>query len=281
MDRTHLREARVGGVAGQYVQRVSSNSPAASALFGGWAHGPCEAWAFAASLSAGSDRDKRMAMLIVDNAVELALKTYLSLNKRLRGGAEVPLSADPRFIDLINGFEQCFPEWPAGLSRAELLWMHDVRNTLHHRGNGLTSDERHLQNYLRATEVLLAFLFGQDAIDEAKSACPAPAEADRSHWLETPPLVAELDDMIARIRRRQAELPPGAATRIAVPMDVLALVERFNDLLFDYAPNWDRDTAEVMQSYSDFMWEEGVPDDADEAVRELENLRVALTMALM
>jgi hypothetical protein len=47
---------------------------------GGWAHGPCEAWAFAARLASGGDRDKRMAMLIVDNAVELALKTYLNLH---------------------------------------------------------------------------------------------------------------------------------------------------------------------------------------------------------
>jgi hypothetical protein len=86
-----------------------------------------------------------MAMLIVDNALELALKTYLNLHRRQRGGPSVQLDPDPPFVALLDGFEQCFAEWPGDLRRADLLWHHEVRNLLHHRGNGLTPDDRHLR----------------------------------------------------------------------------------------------------------------------------------------
>lgn len=63
-------------------------------MAGGWAHGPAEAWAFALHLSMNGDRDKRMAMPVMDNATtEIALRTYLGLQQKQRGGPKWEPSA--------------------------------------------------------------------------------------------------------------------------------------------------------------------------------------------
>jgi hypothetical protein len=207
--------------------RVGVAEGARASLTGGWAHGPCEAWAFAVRLASGGDRDKRMAMLIVDNAVELALKAYLNLHHGQRGGPTVRLDPDPTFVKLLDGFEQCFAEWPSGLRRADLLWHHEVRNLLHHRGNGLTPDERQLRNYVAVTEALLRFLFGDDPVNEALQGEELLFLSAAAATAETPAIAVEIDEMITRIRRRAEQLPPDAAPQLAIPVgDVINLTDR-------------------------------------------------------
>ena len=77
-----------------------------------WTEGPSELLQHAADhLALGSDFDRRMAMISIDNAVELAVKTYLQLPKRVRGTDgpsrkefEEKSRSFPDLLDLLENF---------------------------------------------------------------------------------------------------------------------------------------------------------------------------------
>lgn len=256
---------------------------ARSGLAGGWAHGPCEAWAFARALATTrDDRDGRMAMLIVDNAAELALKTYFGLQRRHRGGPSLDLGEDPSFYALVDGFERCFGSWPNGLSRDGLLWMHDVRNTLHHRGNGLTADRRHLERYLKAVEVLLRFLFGDEPVDE----CLRETQQTPPSDLALPPrpaIIDELDGLVNKIRARCDALGSTSMASVVVPAtELLDLVERVDDMLPDLADGWTPEQFEQLSDLYEWNWAaDGLPETVDEVLAELAKMRLLLVVGLM
>jgi hypothetical protein len=256
---------------------------AVGGLSGGWAHGPAEAWAFAVELAQSeSDRDRRIAMLIVDNAAELALRTYLGLHRRQRGGPAVDLPDDPSFHALVDGFERCFEQWPDGLSRSGLLWMHDVRNTLHHRGNGLTPDRDHLDGYVKAVEILLRFLFGDRPVEEALSRVSATPPVDATPP-RRPAIIEQIDQTMARIRTRQAEIGTTTDVALAVPeRSVLEIAQQAERILADCAPDWSQDEHEAISNVSTWTWEaDGLPATVEATLEELANLRAVLVAALM
>lgn len=281
------------GAAGQVRNgtRVAENAsrsqrqqttPARAGVAGGWAHGPCEAWAFALGLARGGDLEKRMAMLAVDNAAELALKTYLSLHPRHRGGPTFPMDSDPKFAHLVDGFDECFPAWPPGISRGDLLWMHDVRNTLHHRGNGLTPDEGHLRRHLAGTEALLRFLFSDGPVDAALAEQQLGSGPQPSSESALPSIIVEVNAMIERVRLRASKMPRNAPPSTAVPPDVLELALRASEILGDAAINWDEDLRERMIEFNDWFWEaDGVPPTPEATIGQLEKLRYELAVALL
>jgi hypothetical protein len=223
-----------------------------------------------------------MAMLIVDNAVELALKSYLTLHRRQRGGPDVTLEPDPRFVALLDGFEECFDEWPGALRRADLLWLHDVRNLLHHRGNGLTPDVKALNNYLEAAEVLLRFLFGDGPVDQARAAEGLQAP-DFPETSMTPDIIVSIDSMIGRIKARQEHLPSDAAPSLALPKDdLLRLSRRASELLLEYGPELSDEEQEQLEPYLDWDSDiDGLPSSPEETIRVLERLRFAIAMILL
>ena len=222
-----------------------------------------------------------MAMLMVDNAVELALKSFLNLHKRQRGGPNVPLESDPSFVALLNGFETCFSEWPGGLRRADLIWYHEVRNLLHHRGNGLTPDEKMLGSYLDATECILRFLFGDPPVDQARLTEDLPRGGATPGSL-TPEIIVDIEEMIDRIRSRMGELPVDAAPSLAIPAnDLLALSHRASEFIFDFGSELDEETQVQLEPYLEWDPEiEGVPSSPEETIRLLEGLRFGLAMML-
>jgi len=75
-----------------------------------WTDGPRELLQHAADhLSLGGDFDRRIAMISVDNAVELAIKTYLGLPERARGSSgptrkelEAASESFPALLDLLD-----------------------------------------------------------------------------------------------------------------------------------------------------------------------------------
>src|SRR4051794_23902085 len=90
-----LHAARIGGEvalarAGPGVMaRDMTDDAARTGLDGSWANGPCEIWAHAWELSStDSDRNRRIAYVLTDNATELGLRTYLTLPHDVRGGPE-------------------------------------------------------------------------------------------------------------------------------------------------------------------------------------------------
>jgi hypothetical protein len=107
-----------------------------------WASGPGEILRHGLGLlKRDSDAHRRLAMISVDNAVELMIKTYLGLPKRITG-----LSISRRdfqeiaesFPALLDALEKHGGDKIVGIGLGEIEWYHRLRNQLYHQGNGLT-----------------------------------------------------------------------------------------------------------------------------------------------
>ena len=105
-----------------------------------WASGPGEILRHGIELlSKDSDTNRRLAMIIIDNSVELMIKTFLGLPKRVtrleisrRDLPEVPES----FPALLDALERFASDKLNGIELGEIEWYHRLRNQLYHQGNG-------------------------------------------------------------------------------------------------------------------------------------------------
>jgi hypothetical protein len=137
-------------------QRIEMNGP--------WAEGPKELMQHAIDhLSEGNDFDRRIAMISIDNAVELMIKTFLSLPKRARGTdgptrkeLENSFNSFPALLDLIEMYAE---DKLSGVSLEEIEWYHRLRNQLYHSGNGITVELSKVETYLSLAKVLYQNLF--------------------------------------------------------------------------------------------------------------------------
>ena len=104
-----------------------------------WVTGPAEILEHGLSLlKTDSDKNRRLAMIAIDNSVELAIKTYLGLPKRITGllitrkeYAEISESF-PRLLDALEKYCEGKLE---GLDLGEIEWYHRIRNQLYHQGS--------------------------------------------------------------------------------------------------------------------------------------------------
>ena len=108
--------------------------------------------------------DYRIAMISIDNAVELAIKTYLGLPKRVRG-TDGPSyrrlqEASNSFPELINLLEEYAGNAINGIELGDIEVYHRTRNTLYHDGNGVTVDPVHVDSYMQIATILLRNLLG-------------------------------------------------------------------------------------------------------------------------
>jgi hypothetical protein len=141
-----------------------------------WTSGPRELLEHAAlHLTQSTPFDFRIAMISIDNAVELAIKTYLQLPKRVRGTdgpARKQFEEKSRaFPDLLDLLEEFAADKLDGISLGDLEGYHRVRNALYHDGNGVTVDPVHVDSYLQIARVLLKNLL-DIAVDEPGAAPP-------------------------------------------------------------------------------------------------------------
>lgn len=128
-----------------------------------WAAGPKEILEHGISLlRKDSDKNRRLALLSVDNAVELTIKTYLGLPKRI-SGINVPRKEYAEFSEsfpkLLDALEQYAGAKVAGLDLGEIEWFHRLRNQLYHQGNGLTVDRDKVEIYSELAKLLFKGLF--------------------------------------------------------------------------------------------------------------------------
>jgi hypothetical protein len=129
-----------------------------------WASGPGEILQHGVNLlEKDSDTNRRLAMLSIDNAVELMIKTYLGLPKRATGlqinrteFAEISES----FPKLLDALEKYSANILDGINLAEIEWYHRLRNELYHQGNGLTVDRDKVVVYAELAQLLFERLFG-------------------------------------------------------------------------------------------------------------------------
>lgn len=128
-----------------------------------WAAGPKEILEHGISLlRKDSDKNRRLALLSVDNAVELTIKTYLGLPKRING-INVPRKEYAEFSEsfpkLLDALEQYAAPKISGIELGEIEWFHRLRNQLYHQGNGLTVDRDKVEIYSEIAKLLFESLF--------------------------------------------------------------------------------------------------------------------------
>ncbi len=128
-----------------------------------WANGPGEILRHGLSLlEEDSDTKRRLAMIAIDNSVELMLKTYISLPLRVTG---LNISRKDReeicstFPKLLDGIECHASNKIVGIDLGEIEWFHRLRNELYHQGNGLTVERRKVEVYAELAKVLFENLF--------------------------------------------------------------------------------------------------------------------------
>lgn len=131
-----------------------------------WTAGPRELLEHAVGhLQSGSPFDLRIALISIDNAVELMLKTYLGLPKRVRGtdgpGRKKLGEVEGNFPALLDLFEEISTDTLAGINLGDIEWYHRVRNQLYHQGNGISVDSQHVSAYLEISRILFHNLFDE------------------------------------------------------------------------------------------------------------------------
>lgn len=133
-----------------------------------WASGPGEILRHGHSLlREDSDTNRRLAMIAIDNAVELTIKTFLGLPKRITGLQISRKEYDEiseSFPRLLDALEKHASDKLTGLDLGEIEWYHRLRNELYHQGNGLTVERDKVEVYSQLANVLFKNLFGFELV---------------------------------------------------------------------------------------------------------------------
>jgi len=128
-----------------------------------WITGPRELLKHADShLGGNSAFDHRIAFVSIDNAVEVMIRTFLSLPKRARGREGPPrkaLEAAFGFPDLLDLLEKYAEDLIRGIELGDIEWFHRIRNSLYHEGNGITVEVEQLKSYRVVAGILFENLF--------------------------------------------------------------------------------------------------------------------------
>lgn len=138
-----------------------------------WASGPGEILKHGLKLlQDDSDTNRRLAMISIDNAVELMIKTFLGLPKRINGlsiSRSEYQEISESFPKLLDALEKHAADKLTGIDLGEIEWYHRLRNQLYHQGNGLTVEKTKVEVYARLANSLFENLFGF-ALIESKTA---------------------------------------------------------------------------------------------------------------
>lgn len=120
-------------------------------------------------LQKDSDTNRRIAMICVDNSVELMIKTFLGLPQRLNGikvTRKEYSDISESFPKLLDAIENYASDKIKGIDLGEIEWYHRLRNELYHQGNGLTVERNNVEVYTEIANLLFLNLFGFRLIEE-------------------------------------------------------------------------------------------------------------------
>jgi hypothetical protein len=101
-------------------------------------------------------------MISIDNAVELIIKTYLGLPKRVNGlriSRVEYQEFSESFPKLLDAIEKYGTTKLGSLDLGEIEWYHRIRNQLYHQGNGLTVERAKVEIYGQLAVALFENLF--------------------------------------------------------------------------------------------------------------------------
>jgi hypothetical protein len=139
-----------------------------------WASGPGEILRHGLSLlNHDTDTNRRLAMISIDNAVELMIKIYLGLPKRITGLSIYRKEYNDfaeSFPSLLDGLEKHAPDKLDGIDLGTIEWYHRLRNELYHQGNGLTVERDKVEIYAELANLMFKNLFGEELVPHATPA---------------------------------------------------------------------------------------------------------------
>lgn len=138
-----------------------------------WATGPAEILNHGLFLLKNdNDSSRRLAMISIDNAVELMIKTFLGLPSRING-LKISRSEyndiSESFPKLLDALENHAKDKIIGIDLGEIEWFHRLRNQLYHQGNGLTVERDKVEVYAQLANVFFENLFGIPLFEANKS----------------------------------------------------------------------------------------------------------------
>jgi hypothetical protein len=154
-----------------------------------WAYGPFELLLNAElHYRVGEDFDRRIAMVGFDNAIEVAITTYLGLHPIQRGSRQYARANVDQWLNNYHTkveffFQECITrQITAVCQHDEIVWYHNVRNGQYHGGGANVPQRRELDGVRTAAMEVFAILF--DAPDV--SALLAAHVADNAGPLPVP-----------------------------------------------------------------------------------------------
>lgn len=138
-----------------------------------WAYGPYELLLHAElHVRDGEDFDRRIAMISYDNAIEVAITVYLSLNPIQRRGRKYDkvkmdswLKNYHRKIDFLMQ-EIKTRKIKCEITKEEIVWYHDIRNKQYHGGDNTIPQLRDLQKIRQIAMWIFSFLYDIENVDQ-------------------------------------------------------------------------------------------------------------------
>jgi len=131
-----------------------------------WADGPFELLLHAEShLQLGEDFDRRIALIGFDNAIEVAITTYLTLHPIQRGNREYKkVDVEKWLANYHSRLEFLKAELAArnlawDVEQGHIVWAHEQRNEQYHGGNKGVPDKKCLGIIRRAALWIFGVLF--------------------------------------------------------------------------------------------------------------------------
>ncbi|WP_064603924.1 hypothetical protein [Photobacterium sp. J15] len=134
-----------------------------------------------------NEEDNLIAFLLLDVGVEMLLKTYLGLPKKITGSIT---SEDERYSIIRKGFHDVVEGVKSsrqGISVKDLArveFFHGIRNKLYHQGNGLTVQRVHLEEYISVIKVLFKQLLKVDLDEQLSNSSLTKDEAERISFIK-------------------------------------------------------------------------------------------------
>ena len=131
-----------------------------------WILGPKELIEHAVALiDSGEESDLRIAMICIDNAVELMIKSYLALNKRSLGiEYEEYKKGNKNFPRMLNLLQKYSNDKISLDELDKIEYFHVIRNNLYHQGSGISVIKSFVTKYVILAQDLLFRLFQSELI---------------------------------------------------------------------------------------------------------------------
>lgn len=158
-----------------------------------WANGPFELLVHAEGhLRALEDFDRRIALISFDNAIEVAITTYLTMHPIQRGGRTYQNADIDKWLENYHSKlefvekELVARKLPWEVEKTHIIWAHEHRNEQYHGGTKGTPEKSVLNLVRKAALWIFSMLFEvtdcEKRLDDAiKAAVTPPPQRDENY----------------------------------------------------------------------------------------------------